>query len=561
MTSPKRPESPALRLATHLAMGACSLVALAACHDSDAAERSPAEPPGEREGPGTAADGEVAVGSTAVGAPTTSAAATAVEPRATGAATQTARPERAVPGDVPRVYAKTRNVWIRATPSSRKQWIGFLWIGNSVKLRSPDPVSGPGCETWYAIEPRGYVCVDGSRATLDANDPVLQGLFALAPNPELPTPHPFYGESLDAQRYHRLPTEMHQRAREWDYRFQMGRIENARSGGPVHSSLQGVDLTPAGQTPPLLPDLPRTLQMPRKRLIARSTVAWTREVQHEGRTFLLTDDFTWVPKDRVRPYDPVTFRGLWLGKEKNPASFERAKLPLAFFRGEENTAYRKLKDGSFQKTERTYQHLSWTSLTGQQTRWERTLFHETRDGAWVNETDAVVPQPREQTPWGAPVFDKDETEEQPRGRQTWVDVSILGGWLLAYEGTEPVFATMISPGRGGPPHGKTPPLETSSTPTGRFKITGKFVVSTMVAPNELVHSAVPWAQNFSGPFALHAAYWHNDWGTPKSGGCINLSPEDGRFMFGFTEPVIPEGWHGVRWVPSKEPATTLLVRR
>jgi lipoprotein-anchoring transpeptidase ErfK/SrfK len=124
-----------------------------------------------------------------------------------------------------------------------------------------------------------------------------------------------------------------------------------------------------------------------------------------------------------------------------------------------------------------------------------------------------------------------------------------------------VFATLISAGRGGAPVAGRDPVETASTPTGRFKITGKFATATMVAPNEVVHSEVPWAQNFSGPHALHAAYWHDDWGELASGGCINLSPRDARWLSEFSEPRLPEGWHGVRWLPELEASTTLIVRR
>ena len=44
----------------------------------------------------------------------------------------------------------------------------------------------------------------------------------------------------------------------------------------------------------------------------------------------------------------------------------------------------------------------------------------------------------------------------------------------------------------------------------------------MEAPDEFIHSDVPWTQNFSGAHALHSAYWHDDWGSNKSGGCINV---------------------------------------
>jgi lipoprotein-anchoring transpeptidase ErfK/SrfK len=56
---------------------------------------------------------------------------------------------------------------------------------------------------------------------------------------------------------------------------------------------------------------------------------------------------------------------------------------------------------------------------------------------------------------------------------------------------------------------------------------------------------VPWVQYFVGGYALHAAYWHDDFGQPRSHGCINLSPRDARTLFNRTAPAIPVGWHGV----------------
>lgn len=473
--------------------------------------------------------------------------------------------DRQPPQDAPRVYAKTRNVWVRGKPTSKTQWIGFLWFGNSVKLRSTEPVAGPGCKRgWYAVEPRGYVCVDGERATLDAQDPVLQGIFPVSPDPNSPNPHPFYGETAGSQVYRDLPTVKQQRAREWDYRFRMGYIEKALGGGDVHDSLIGFDYQPAPQRSLLLPELPRTLRMGRRRYIPDSTVAWSREVEHEGRSFLLTDDLTWVPKDRVKPYEPVSFSGLHLGK---PGEDGRTpELPLAFFRNEVNPRFLRGPDGDFVKSGDSYERLSWVGLTGEAVTTngedgkDRT-FHKTRHGDWIDGAQSVVPELREKTPWGARTDGSPYDGESPRGRQTWIDVSVLGGWLLAYEGIRPVFVTLMSPGRGGVPARGAKPLATSATPTGRYKITGKFVTATMVAPNDLVHSAVPWAQNFSGPYALHGAYWHNDWGNKKSGGCVNVSPEDGKWLFDFTEPVIPDGWHGVRWLPKKEAATTFITRR
>lgn len=463
----------------------------------------------------------------------------------------------------PRVYPKTRNVWVRGSPRSDTQWIGFLWFGSSVKLRDPNPIAGHGCKTWYAIEPRGYVCVDGERATLDPDDPALQEIFPHSPDRSQPNPHPSYGESIDAERYHHPPTEMRMRAREWDFRFHQARIATAQAGGALHESLLGIDLKLPDDLAPVFSALPRGMQEGHKRLIARSAVAWTREFTHEGRAMVLTDDLVWVPKDRIRDYPEVEFEGVHLvraGSDAATGERHQAQLPLAFFRGRHRQRYRETEAGFVESGER-YARLSWVELTGERKRSDDVEYALTRSGDWIRVDEAVIPKPRDKTPWGADVFGEDTTPKPPRGRRTWIDVSVEGGWMLAYEGTQPVFATLMSPGKGGAPHGNIPTLKTSSTPTGRFKITGKFVTATMIAPNELVHSAVPWAQNFSGPYAIHGAYWHDRFGEPMSGGCLNLSPRDGSFIFDFTEPRIPEGWHGVRWLPNEEAATTLLITR
>jgi len=479
----------------------------------------------------------------------------APEPPAAG---QVVTPGDYVPPNIivdgsPRIYPLSRNIWIRPTPSDAGSWIGFAWFGSSVPLREPEGRKGRGCGgLWYAIQPRGYICVDDERATLDPEHPTLIGITQVAPNVALPWPHR-YGESIDLRRYGELPSEKKQRADEWYYRSHRVLVERARGGESIEALL-GIDLTLPEPGELTLPLLPRHLQMDRDRLQARSTVAWSREQLHDGRSFLLTADLKWVPKDRVKTYPPVTFHGVRLGTE--------AKLPLAFFRAKDRPSYRRLDNGELEPRPETFARLSWVELTGRSERVGQENFLETRrEGAFVRESDAVIPRVADETPWGTPLGSP-ESDTAARARpRTWIDTSILGGWLLAYEEQTPVFATLISAGRGGPPQGDIDPIETASTPIGRFKITGKFATATMVAPNDLTHSDVPWAQNFSGPHALHSAYWHDRWGELRSGGCINVSPMDGHYLYEFTSPRAPEGWHGVRWDPAFEPATTLIVRR
>ena len=96
----------------------------------------------------------------------------------------------------PRVYIKNRFVFVRPRPDVNADWLGFLWFGASVELReaAPKPVRGPGCATFYAIEPMGFVCVDEKQATLSAEDAVFRAVSAYAPRLGQAAPHR-YAES------------------------------------------------------------------------------------------------------------------------------------------------------------------------------------------------------------------------------------------------------------------------------------------------------------------------------------------------------------------------------
>jgi hypothetical protein len=484
----------------------------------------------------------------AVAKPTATPAASSSSPRPPASALP---PAAALDGG-PRIYAKTRFVWVYPEPDASKQWLGYLRTGGSVRLLSTRPRSGPGCAAFYEVEPRGFVCGDGPRATLDREDPIYRALLPFAAKTDTPWPHR-YGESLGLVRYFNAPTPDLQRLREGERRSQRAEIEKARAG-EVPASLVGVDLSVPDGAAPELPPLPVTVFEDRKELKRRSTVAYSAEARFGDRAFLLSSDFAWVPKDRVRPYPQVAFHGVELGAQ--------IKLPLAFFRKNERRQFRRRGAGSFSAENESFPRLSRVQLTGASERADKDRFFETTlPDIWLRESDAVIPTPSATTPWGATVNAQDDSGRAPKGRASWIEVSIEGGWLLAYEGTRPVYVTLVSPGRGGLAQPGEDPLARGATPTGAYPISGKFVGSTMVAPGELIHSDVPFAQNIVGPYALHAAYWHDNWGNPQSGGCINLSPIDAKWMFGFTDPKLPDGWAGVRWVPEKGPATLVVLHR
>jgi lipoprotein-anchoring transpeptidase ErfK/SrfK len=70
---------------------------------------------------------------------------------------------------------------------------------------------------------------------------------------------------------------------------------------------------------------------------------------------------------------------------------------------------------------------------------------------------------------------------------------------------------------------------------------------------------VPFIQYFESGYALHAAYWHDVFGTPRSHGCVNLSPVDAHRIFLWTDPPLPEGWHAVNASDDMGEGTTVII--
>jgi len=67
-------------------------------------------------------------------------------------------------------------------------------------------------------------------------------------------------------------------------------------------------------------------------------------------------------------------------------------------------------------------------------------------------------------------------------------------------------------------------------------------------------------QYFAAGFALHGAYWHDVFGIARSHGCINLAPIDARYVFQWTDPPVPKGWHGINVGADMGEGTGVVVR-
>jgi len=443
-----------------------------------------------------------------------------------------------------RVYSKVRFMWIRPEPKYSSDWIGYLSLGESAPLRGGSVETAfvsesrtARCHSWYALEPKGYVCV-GEDATLDATDPDIVELQKHVARRSSPLPYD-YGESLGTTVYLNVPPKKRQFFREpglpqhLEAAARVRAVKTPHEIAAIDERFVGVDLTPTGNpAPTLLLHLGPRTRTRKTEVVLGSTIAYPYAFDADDRSWIMTWDRGIVPKDRVRPFPTSSFHGVGLDDD--------VKLPVAFFR-QRHPKFRRAPDGTVSPVGEHWERYQWVQLTGEEVKQDGKRYLVTRTPGLLCGTDDVsVARLRTDLP--------PRIAQQKEGRRTWLDISVLRGWLVAYEYDRPVYATMVAPGRGGIPKDGVDPLETASTPVGRFRITAKFVTATMVsnANAKVVHSEVPYTQNFSGPYALHAAYWHDDWGVGKSGGCVNLSPIDARRLFRWTDPQLPPGWHGVK---------------
>jgi len=108
---------------------------------------------------------------------------------------------------------------------------------------------------------------------------------------------------------------------------------------------------------------------------------------------------------------------------------------------------------------------------------------------------------------------------EPRSGERWIDVNLTTQTLTAYEGSRPVGTAAVSTGL---PH--TP------TPVGQFRIWVKLRYDDMQGPGYYLPD-VPDVMYFHRGYGLHGTYWHHNFGTPMSHGCVNLSNADARWLF------------------------------
>jgi lipoprotein-anchoring transpeptidase ErfK/SrfK len=101
----------------------------------------------------------------------------------------------------------------------------------------------------------------------------------------------------------------------------------------------------------------------------------------------------------------------------------------------------------------------------------------------------------------------------------WIDVDLSNQRVYAYEGDVMINSFLVSTGTWATP-----------TVTGQYRVYVKYGSATMSGPGYYLPN-VPYVMYFYKGYGLHGTYWHNNFGTPMSHGCVNLRTDDAGWLF------------------------------
>jgi hypothetical protein len=107
-------------------------------------------------------------------------------------------------------------------------------------------------------------------------------------------------------------------------------------------------------------------------------------------------------------------------------------------------------------------------------------------------------------------------------------------YVMAFEDERLVLRTRCASGAGG-----------TKTPKGKYSTYHKGPSVHMTNQGDAKIGiydlpGVPWCSFFTSTgIAFHGAYWHNDFGQPRSHGCVNLPTSAAKFLYRWATPNVP----------------------
>jgi hypothetical protein len=480
--------------------------------------------------------------------------------------------------------------WIGATVLNAPIWSEMDWPGDKkgdrenkssrmgyMRYGEKAPVvqeahNKPNCpEGWYELVAGGFVC--GKYVTLDLEHPGVK----MAKPPDLDGPLPYtYGVNVanGTPLYRQIPSRAQRvKLEPWLFRPPKKASDDgayvptslgvgARDAGAASAGAVGEDAGDSGADIPwwerevpdggppavTLEDLQESGGPIVRRMVKGFFLSLDHEIDTAGAKWWKTVAGYSAPADRVFVTKPQTeFHGVWLGKDDGSFATRSVparridKLPVGFvlwpharrWTFDEGRKHASVAEGPLDRFDAV-------GLTGEKSRVAGVEYWETDEGWWLRTVDATKTEP------GNPPDKLGEHEK-------WIDVNLKRQTLVAFEGTSPVFVTLVSSGRNE-----------HETPPGSFHIREKHIAATMDGDSDTATDGpysiedVPYIEYFNAGYALHGAFWHAAFGFVKSHGCVNLAPWDARALFGWTDPQLPEGWHAV-YASKDRPGTRVIV--
>jgi L,D-transpeptidase catalytic domain len=429
----------------------------------------------------------------------------------------------AAPPATEQVASIAMRTWVYQDADDASTKLGYLRAGALVN-RAAEATEGHGCDGgWYAVEPRGFVCV-GKGATLDLQHDVVRAV-PRAPRRGEPMPYRYViSKNPPPHLYFKLPSVEEQVKAEGKRRASSMALFSALERGRLGEPDRVPRFLAEGRDLPKPYGAERSLhfRVHRGRANDESAFGLIATFDWEERRMGLTTELDVIPLDRTRvaPLSSVEGAKVPDGVEGVPAVVAHHGV----------STHEPDATGHLRKKGHAPYRSGWV-LTGKNNGSDRGLL-ETTAGVWLPATSLRIPKVREDPAGFA------------RNGRKWIDVSIRKQLLVAYVGAQPVFATLVSTGRGE----LGDPDKTHATIRGTFMIHAKHVSATMDGDEDTRESFdlhdVPYIQYFHKGYALHGAYWHDDFGKVRSHGCVNLAPHDAAWLFDWTYPSVPEGWHG-----------------
>ena len=130
---------------------------------------------------------------------------------------------------------------------------------------------------------------------------------------------------------------------------------------------------------------------------------------------------------------------------------------------------------------------------------------------------------------------------QAENKHILVDAMPSHQTLSCFEGDTEVYFCRVSTGAKFDMYGNV--VDKWETPAGEHRVARKYVSLQMSGGTTGAGYDLPgigWTSIFAtGGVAIHSTFWHNNYGDPMSHGCVNVSPEDAKWIFRWNLPTVP----------------------